>query len=136
MSLQKSLHSIQSVSYENIPKYCQALCPFWSLIFDLKNMDKDWHLSPFHPQTTRKLFLCQMKAMAKIRLLLWWCDIDFALIIRYQPFCFLWLYIRISINSLLAYCFFLLVFLSFSPSVCLSFLLTVCLSKSSVKLLI
>ena len=47
-----------------------------SLIFE--KMDKDWHLSHFssHPPATGNLFC------------------SFALIKRYNPFCFLWLYIR------------------------------------------
>ena len=82
-------------------------------------------------------FWCQMKGMAKIRLLLWCYGIDFAPIRRYSPFCFLWLNIRRLRFSLCDLSVYMSVLLSVGPlSVCTyvlltvlhSFFLSVCLS--------
>ena len=84
---------------------CQALCPFLCLCLCVSESLRKWTQTDtkvtFHPPPTthhpptRKLFLVSNERYGKNKtFLLWWYGIDFALIKRYCPFCFLWLYIR------------------------------------------
>ena len=77
---------------------CQALCPFF---LSLKKMDKNWHWSHFSPHPPppptrhQKTFFCLIWKYGKNKTFLLRCyGTNFALIKRYRPFCFLWLYIR------------------------------------------
>ena len=79
----------------NLVKYCQALCLFWSLIFDLwKNGHRLTLKSLFTchhhpPPTTRNLFLVSNERYGQNKTFLLRCyGIDFAPIKRYCPFCF------------------------------------------------
>ena len=105
--------------------YCQALCPFWSLIFE-QNRQRLKLKSIFTHHPPENFFVCQIKGMAKTKTFILHCyGIDFALI------CF----IRRQRFSHFDLCYSLLIFLSFCwfffsvwPSVFLSVLLPVCIS--------
>ena len=106
--------------------FCQALYPcVWKVsilclcVLKFKNGHRLTLKSLFtHPPPTMKLFLVLNERYGQNKIFfLQWYDIDFALIIRYHQYCFLWLYIkrqRLSLYDLsqLSVLFFLFVCLS------------------------
>ena len=93
----KSSSVFDNVKCPYIVKLCVHFCVFVSK--SLRKWTQTDTKVTFHPPppptTTRKLFLVSNERYGKNKtFLLRWYGIDFALIKRYRPFCFLWLYIR------------------------------------------